>query len=702
MNAPQHADPLSLVNPLCGTDSEQNFSTGLVYPAVAVPWGMTFFSPRNRPGGHVFSRRRSWPVNHLDGFTACHAPSPWMGDYGSFTLTPGHGLMPDRPSARRRSYRLDEEVSRPDYYRCRLLETGIDCELTASNRCGVLRMVYPRPAEATLVLQLHSPLCEASVDKAGGRVTGVARNGNGLVDGYGCHFAVDLGRPIDDARPISPATPEDGGAIELRFKADADEPVVVRIATSFISVEQAQTNLDREVGGKAFEQVQEATADLWRTELNRIQITGGTGDQRRTFYTCLWRALLFPRSLAETNAAGETVHRSPYTGKIEAGPLVTDNGFWDTSRAVYPMLALAWRKKLGEIHTGWIAAFEQSGWMPQWASPGHRACMVGTHSAAVFADAICKDVQGFDHAAAYASMKKDADEPGDPEARFGRQQLPEYQSLGYCPETGERDSVCRTLDYSYNDWCVAAVARKLGKDDEADFYEKRSGNWRKLFDEHIKFFRPKNAAGEWAYDFDEFIWGGPYREGGAWQYRFAVPHDPAGLADLMGGPDELAKLVEKMVETPASFVTGEYGFEIHEMTEMAGAKMGQYAHSNQPVHAFLWMPARAGRPDVTDKLVRRVLLEQYSPEVFPGDEDNGEMGAWFVTAALGLFGGCPGDPTYTTTPPLFDSATITGDDGVTIRLARGDGDARRDIAHADLMAGAREDRTLLLPRGVTS
>lgn len=684
--------PLDFVNPLCGSDSERGFSTGLTYPAVAVPWGMTFFSPRNRSGGHVFSRRRSWPINRIIGFTATHAPSPWMGDYGSFTLLPGvtgGGLES--------SYRLNEEVSRPDLYAVRLHNGNVRCELTATRRCGLLRVRWGERDHASLILRLHSPRSEASFDQARGQITGVARDGHGLVEGYGCRFFIDIGAPILAIDELVPDA-EDGGIGYRLTLAVPSEPISIGIGTSFIDVEQARLNLQREVGDRDFEAVRAATAKEWNTELNRLRVDGGTQDQRRTLYTGLWRTLLFPRALEEIDASGTLVHRSPYNGQIEPGRLMTDHGFWDTSRTVYPLLSLAWRKRLGEMLDAWLSACRQSDWIPQWASPGHRSCMVGTHSAAVFADAITKHIGGFDHAYAYASMVRDASIPGDPEGRWGRQQLAEYLELGYCPEIGERDSVCRTIDYSYNDWCCARVAEVLGKGDEAATYDRRATSWQTLFDPETGFLRPKNVEGQWAYPLREFEWGGPYREGGPWQYRFAIPHDAKGLAQLLGGPDALAAGIERMVETPPYFETNEYAHEIHEMTEMAGASLGQYAHSNQPVHGVLWKPARVGRPDVTDRLVRRVLDELYSPEVYPGDEDNGEMGAWYVMAACGLGPHCPGDPAYTATPSLFDAIEFHGDDGLTIRLARGNGDKTdRRVEHASLLAAADQGKTVTLP-----
>ncbi|MEL7238342.1 MAG: GH92 family glycosyl hydrolase, partial [Planctomycetota bacterium] len=653
---PAHRDAetrlVDLVNPLCGTDSEPEFSTGLVYPAVATAGGLTFWSPRNRPGGHVFSRRRSWAVNTITGFTATHSPSCWIGDYGSFDVLPGCGdfIQTD-------TYRLDTEVSRPDQYAVTLLASGVRCELTATPRCGFMRFTFPTCDRRWLAIRLHSS--DSEIDHHGRTVTGVARNHNGGVAGdFGLRFMLELDCDVINARKQ-----DDVLLLDL---AETDR-VHVRCGTSFISVAQARLNRRRELADRPFETVRDDLATHWQSLLSAIDIEGGTQDQRRTFHTCLWRSLLFPRRLDEIDDAGNTVHYSPYTGRIEDGPLCTDNGFWDTSRSVYPLLSLVYPKRCGDVIDGWLGAVRDSGWLPEWASPGHRAAMVGTHSAAVIADAVTKDIDGFDHREAYEAIKRGATEPGDAHEKFGRQQFDDYVRLGYCPEHGPRDSVCRTLDYAYNDHCVSLVAQKLGDHENAAVFAGRAKNWRKLFDENLKFFRPRNAAGDWTYAFREFEWGGPYREGCAWQYRFAVPHDPAGLAEKFGGPNSLVAAIEAMFETPPTFEVGEYQQVIHEMSEMASADFGQYAHSNQPVHQLLAVPARVGQPEVTDRLIRRVLTELYSPDTFAGDEDNGEMSAWYVLASIGLFPHCPGEPSYTAVPMLFDRVAIRTDDGKTIQ-----------------------------------
>ena len=678
---------VALVNPLCGSDSESIFSTGLTYPAVGRPWGMTHWSPRNRPNSRMFSRRRSWPVNTFQGFAATHAPSPWMGDYGSFTLFPFVGDVPDPSDFRFNSYRLDGETSRPDYYACTLQSPAIHCELTSTARCGLMRFTFQK-GSPTIVLQLTSAKCEVKQD--GNRLLVTARDGH-VPDGYAGYAVIEFDRAITGTHDL-PASKDDGPpshaggtAIACSFD-ESTGPINVRIGTSFICHDQAERNLAGEVGDASFDDIQQAANEHWAKELGRIRVTGGTHEQQRILYSGIYRALLFPRTLDERNEDGETIHFSPYTIKLEYGTLVCDHGFWDTSRSVYTLFSLAWRKEYGRLVDGWLRCFTQSGWMPQWASPGHRSCMVGTHSAAMICEGITKGIEGFDYQVGLDSMLNDATNPGDPDGKYGRQQLKEYLELGYCPEVeNDGDSVCRTLDYSYNDWCCARAAEVLGDKKAAEKYFERAQNYRKLWHDGSKFFRPKNADGSWHEPWDEFRWGGPYREGSAWQYRFSVPHDAEGLAELFGGADALADGLQAMVDTPPHFGIGTYGRPIHEMLEMAGATLGQYAQSNQPVHQALWTAAGVGRGDITDKLVRRTLEETYSVDAWPGDEDNGEMGSWYVLAAIGLFPHCPGDDVYTTTKPLFDTIELHGDDGVVIKYDAETIAKHRHVKHADLM-----------------
>jgi predicted alpha-1,2-mannosidase len=444
----------------------------------------------------------------------------------------------------------------------------------------------------------------------------------------------------------------------IRFSAGANRPVEARIATSFISFEQASRNLQLEVGDRSPAELRAKGKETWNTALGRIGIEGATEEQQRTFYSCLYRALLFPRMWHEPDESGKPRHFSAFNGKVTPGVMYADHGYWDVYRAWYPLMSLVYPERLGEILEAWVNAYREGGWMPQFPAPGYRACMSGSLIDSLFADAIVKDIAGFDRETAYEGLRKHAMQPGDPNRGYGRQGIEYYLKMGYLPADRVEQSVAETADAAYGDFCIGQIAAKLGKREDAEMFVKRSENWRKIFDPQTRFFRGKNENGSWLDPFDPFTWGSPYEEGAAWQHRWNVPHDVPGLIAVLGGEQATVAALEEMLTLPPKFNVGVYGQEIHEMSEMAALPFGQYMHNNQPVHHVLYLFAAAGRPDRTQHWVRRVLNEAYSPQDFSGDEDTGSMAAWYILSALGFYPLCPGKPEYTLGAPLFPHATI--------------------------------------------
>jgi predicted alpha-1,2-mannosidase len=321
-------------------------------------------------------------------------------------------------------------------------------------------------------------------------------------------------------------------------------------------------------------------------------------------------------------------------------------------------MTLVYPERLGEILQGWVNAYHEGGWMPQFPAPGYRACMSGSLIDSLFADAVVKDIAGFDKEAAYEGLHKHATQPGDPDRGYGRQGIEYYLKLNYLPADKVDQSVAETADAAYGDFCIAQIAAKLSKQDDAKLFQKRSENWRNIFDPQVRFFRGKNEDGSWLVPFDPFTWGSPYEEGAAWQHRWNAPHDVPGLISALGGNQAAAAALDEMLALPPRFHVGVYGQEIHEMSEMAALPFGQYMHNNQPVHNVLYLFAAAGRPDRTQYWVRRVLNEAYSPANFCGDEDTGSMAAWYILSALGFYPLCPGKAEYTLGSPLFAQAAI--------------------------------------------
>ena len=688
-------DLLRHVNVLQGTDSHHGFSTGNTLPIVAVPFGMNHWSAQTSEGRWFFSPHDK----KLQGVRCTHQPSPWMADYGHFTVMANTG--PERhlsPGRRARAYRGEFH---PHYFKAELLNDGTTMEMAPTTRGAIFRFRFPEGVTGRVVFEPCAGESYAEwLNEAGGVVGFVSGNSGGAPTGFEHHFIARFDRRPSFVSGFEGDTPTDetkGERLGYFAEFESGGEVILRVTTSFISAKQAGYNLAVDNDDATFETVLAAAAGVWEDNLGRIEIESDDESQLQTFYSCLYRTQLFPRVWHEETPEG-LKHRSPYDGEVHDGPLYTDNGFWDTYRTEYPLLALLQPDQLAEIFQGWTNAYKEGGWFPQWATPGYRACMVGTHIDAVMADGIARGVTAFEKEVALEGLLKHADEVGDPAGAWGRIGIEDYQRLGYV-STDHHESVARSLDYAYDDWCIAQIA--TGED--RDRLLKRAGSYQNLYDPEVGFMRGKNADGTWLEPWDEFRWGSPYVEGGPWQSSWAVQHDAAGLIRLMGGEAAFVEKLDRMLTTPPHFTTGAYGFEIHEMTEMAQADFGQYAQSNQPVHHVLYLYNAAGRPWRCQKEVRRVIDELYTPTCLPGDEDNGEMCAWYVLSALGLFPLTPGRAEWTLGSPLFRRATVhlpggkdlvieapgNGAENVYVRAKSWDGEAldRLFLSHEEVAGG---------------
>lgn len=693
---------VDLVNPLQGTESTIVHSRGNTMPIVALPFAMAHWALQSTDVDPWFFQLRD---ERLQGICCTHQLSVWLGDYGQATFLPFTGAPSPQPVERASSYRPGELKMEPHAITVRLARYRCLLELAPAERCSVMRFTFEESGDAGLFIDLPGKDAEAHYDSQTGVITGLTReNKGGVPAGFASYFVVRADAEI--TRFEVKELPNRRVAV-VRFHAQAGKPVTVRVATSFISFEQAARNLKNEIGDKPFEQVKNEAAAVWEKALGRVRIKGGTETQHRIFHSGLFRALLYPRIWHELDAQGKQIHFSLYSGKVEPGVMYADHGYWDDYRAWYPMMALLYPERLSEILEGWVNAYKEGGWLPQFPCPGYKAAMTGTPIDFVFGDAVSKSVTGFDLQAAYQGLKKHATQPVAPGLGYGRPAVAEYAKLGYIPCDLVVGGLAETLDSTYGDFCIAQVARAAGKLDDAAMFEERSRNWRKVFDPKTRFLRGKLADGSWAESegtFDPFLWGGPYVEGAAWQYRFSVPYDPDGLVEAMGGKAAFIASLEEMLSQPPAFKVGSYGYELHEMAEMAEADFGQYAHSNQPVHHVLYMFTVAGRRDLTQHWVHRVLNELYSVDNFCGDEDTGSMSAWYILSSMGFYSMCPGKPEWVLGAPIFDQVDIRYPDGREIHVEAHsrkpgaffnrvtlNGVEHRDsvIQHAEFLKGAR-------------
>ena len=579
---------------------------------------------------------------------------------------PFQGEALPAPQARASSYRPSEMTLAPHWLRMRLMRYRCWLELVPTDHGAILQIDFQDPGEPGFYIDLPGEDAEVEADLASGVVRALTHeNRGGVQANFAAYYTVRFDRPL--ASCTVTALKERRVAV-IRFNGASSSSFTVRIATSFISHQQAGHNLELELGAGSFAAVKQQAAQRWNEALARVRIEGASDQQRRTFYSCLYRTQLFPRMWHEQDAAGKTVHRSPYTGNVEPGVLYADHGFWDDYHAWYPMMALLYPERLGEICQGWVNAYKEGGWFPQFPCPGYRGGMTGSLIDSVFGEAVAKSIPGFDVHLAYEGLKKHALQKGDPARGYGRVGIEDYLRLGYVPADRFTGAVAQSLEFAYGDFCISQVARAAGEPADAAMFEKRSANWRNLFDSQTRFMRGKLADGQWLEPFDQFTWGGAYVEGGPWQYRFNVLHDPPALIEAYGGRPAFVACLEQMLTQPPRFHVGSYGVEIHEMSEMAAVDFGEYAHSNQPVHNFLYMFTAAGRRDRTQHWVHRVLNDLYSPDQFAGDEDTGATAAWYILSSLGLFALCPARPEWTLGAPLFPLAQVTHPGGRTLRI----------------------------------
>ena len=669
--------PVGFVNVMQGTDSTPVFSHGNTLPIAATPFGMAHWTLQTNAGTPWFFQ----PWNRrLQGFRCTHQLSPWLYDYGFATFLPVAGKVNAEAAARASSYVPERAMLTPYSLKAYLLRYRAAVELVPTERCCIIAATYDTPESAT---QLHTPGLVIDVPLVHGEVLqdkdarriefATAQTSGGTPQNFATYYVVEFPEAWEsvDVQHHKDRDGTDRQTLAVSWKAGRQ--MEARIGTSFISSEQARFNLRQEIGTNSLETVKQRTMTEWNTLLGRIEIDGATEVQARTFHSCMYRALLFPRTFHEPVPGGSGVHHySAFNGKVEPGVMYADHGYWDVYRAWYPLMSLVFPEKLGEILQAWVNAYGEGGWFPQFPAPGYRACMSGSLIDSLFADAIVKGIGTFDHETVFTGLKKHATQPGDPNKGYGRLGVEDYIKYHYVPNDKIEQSAVETADAAYGDFCIAQIAKTLGKQGEYDYFLKRSEYWRNVYDKQIGFFRGKNSDGKWLEPFEEFQWGSPYEEGGAWQHRWDAPHAVPALIEAIGGKQAAVAALEKMLALPPVFEVGVYGDEIHEMSEMAAVPFGQYAHSNQPSHHLLYLFAHAGRPDQLQFWARRVMNELYSPEGFAGDEDTGSMAAWYILSALGIYQVCPGIPEYTFGSPLFPRATVHLQGGKTLTVEAAD------------------------------
>ena len=709
-----NTEPVDMVNPLTGTLSKFELSTGNNYPVIALPWGMNFWTPQTGKNGDGW--QYTYTADKIRGFKQTHQPSPWMNDYGMFSLMPitGEAVFDEEKRASWFSHKA--EIAKPYYYRVYLADYDITTEIAPTERAAMFRFTFPQEEMSYVVLDAYDRGSYVQIQPEKNRIVGyTTRNSGGVTKDFKNWFIIDFGSrsfdytSVTDSKEIFTDRRElkdnHTGAI-VGFRTGHRDVITARVASSFISLEQAERNLN-ELGKKSFDEIASDGRKIWNDVLGRIQVEGGSEEQMRTFYSCLWRSLHFPRRFYEIDDKGNPIHYSPYNGQILPGYLFADTGVWDTFRCLFPFLNLVYPSMNEEMQAGLVNAYLESGYLPEWSSPGHRDCMIGQNSASVVADAYIKGIRVANQDKLWDAVTYGAHHHLDRSAS-GRVGHDYYDRLGYVPcNVGIGQNVARTLEYAYNDWSIYTLGKAMGKSEaELAPYKKAALNYANVYNPARKLMCGREEQGAFNAEFVPENWSGEFCEGNSWHWSFCVFHDPAGLSKLMGGRDEMTEMMDSVFVLPSYLGLRSRGM-IHEMREMQVMDMGQYAHGNQPIQHMVYLYNWTGQPWKAQYWTREIMDKLYNPnaDAYCGDEDNGQTSAWYVFSAMGFYPVCPGTKQYAMGSPLFQKILVKLENGKTIQIEAPDNNKQTRYVKDVKVNGKSVSRTWLehdeLTKGAT-
>ena len=709
-----NTEPVDMVNPLTGTLSKFELSTGNNYPVIALPWGMNFWTPQTGKNGDGW--QYTYTADKIRGFKQTHQPSPWMNDYGMFSLMPITGEVTFDEEKRASWFSHKAEIAKPYYYRVYLADYDITTEIAPTERAAMFRFTFPQEEMSYVVLDAYDRGSYVQIQPEKNRIVGyTTRNSGGVTKDFKNWFIIDFGSrsfdytSVTDSKEIFTDRKElkenHTGAI-VGFRTGHRDVITARVASSFISLEQAERNLN-ELGKKSFDEIASDGRKIWNDVLGRIQVEGGSEEQMRTFYSCLWRSLHFPRRFYEIDDKGNPIHYSPYNGQILPGYLFADTGVWDTFRCLFPFLNLVYPSMNEEMQAGLVNAYLESGYLPEWSSPGHRDCMIGQNSASVVADAYIKGIRVANQDKLWDAVTYGAHHHLDRSAS-GRVGHDYYDRLGYVPcNVGIGQNVARTLEYAYNDWSIYTLGKAMGKSEaELAPYKKAALNYANVYNPARKLMCGREEQGAFNADFVPENWSGEFCEGNSWHWSFCVFHDPAGLSKLMGGRDEMTEMMDSVFVLPSYLGLRSRGM-IHEMREMQVMDMGQYAHGNQPIQHMVYLYNWTGQPWKAQYWTREIMDKLYNPnaDAYCGDEDNGQTSAWYVFSAMGFYPVCPGTKQYAMGSPLFQKILVKLENGKTIQIEAPDNNKQTRYVKDVKVNGKSVSRTWLehdeLTKGAT-
>ncbi|MFC6101065.1 GH92 family glycosyl hydrolase [Olivibacter domesticus] len=662
----QKKELVNYVNTLQGTNSKHELTRGNTYPTTALPFGMHTWTPQTGKNGDGW--KYQYFKKKLRGFQQAHQCSSWTRDYAVLSFFPTLDSLQVDEEKRATGFNHKQEIAKPHYYSVKM-DNAIQTEIAPTERGAHLRFSFPKGHKAFLVLDGYTGISMVKILPRERKIIGYVNNGEGFKEGFKSFFVAQFDQDFTDygtwenkkntVSPKSITATGDGKGAYIAFKNGAK--VQVKVASSYISLVQAELNLARELGEhKNLEATKEKAANVWNSHLRKIEVEGGSEEDKATFYSCFFRASLFSRQYFEYDKDGKPYYFSPYDGKIYPGYMFTDTGFWDTFRAQFPLNALLHPTMHGRYVQALLEAYDQCGWLPSWSFPSEAGSMIGNHAISLLADAWAKGIRTFDPQKALKAYLHEATNKGPWGPSNGRDGWKDYYQLGYVPYPEVREATAKTLEYAYDDFCAYQLANMTNQPFYSNIFKKQMYNYKNVFDHQTKFMRGRDRNGNWSSNFDPMEWGGPFTEGNAWHWVWSVFHDPDGLADLLGGENAFATKLDSVFTEPNRVNVGSYGGMIHEMTEMVMANMGQYAHGNQPIQHMVYLYNYIGQPWKTQFHTREVMYRLYNSTEngYPGDEDQGQTSSWYVLSALGFYSVCPGTDQYVLGSPMFDKITI--------------------------------------------
>lgn len=669
--AADHTDLVKYVNTLQGTNSSFELTRGNTYPTTALPFAMHTWTPQTGRNGDGW--KYQFLSDSIRGFQQAHQCSSWTNDYAVFSLMPVTGKLVVDQFKRAASFSHKNEIAKPNYYKVKL-DNQITTEMSPTERGVHIRFSFPEKSGSYLIFDGYTGMSMVKIVPKENKIIGYVHNGRGLKENFRNYFVIQFDKPIREfgtwenrkGKTWSGELTREGEGTGAWIRFDDGVKVQAKVASSYISPEQAALNLETELGKfKSVEDTKAAAWKIWNEHLHQILVEGGTEEEKATFYSCYFRASLFSRQFYELDSNGKPWYFSPYDGQIHTGYLYTDTGFWDTFRAQFPLNALLHPTMHGRYVAGLLDAYDQCGWLPSWSFPGEAGSMIGNHAISLLTDAWAKGIRTFDPEKALKAYYHEATNKGPWGPANGRHGWKEYYTLGYVPYPNYGEATAKTLEYAYDDFCGSQLADMTGNSFYRDVFSRQMFNYKNLFDPNVGFMRGRDEKGNWTPNFDPYEWGGPYTEGNAWHYLWSVFHDVNGLIDLLGGNEKFVSKLDSVFSEPNTVNVGTYRRKIHEMTEMQMADMGQYAHGNQPIQHMIYLYDYAGAPWNTQKWVRTVMDKLYNATEngYPGDEDQGQTSSWYVLSALGFYSVCPGTDEYALGSPVFEKATITLENG---------------------------------------